>query len=554
MFNIGLLQLNFTIGDIAGNLEKILDGYHSACDQGAKLVVGSELALYGYPPLDLLERREFRDAQNEALLELCRHIGDVGLILGVSVPNHDRGKPIFNAAVLIRNGEIQQQRHKALLPTYDVFDEARYFEPGHDPATVFDYDGKQISMLVCEDIWGGAEFLDTPSLYETDPLAELEPQSPDILIVPNGSPYYYGKGADRLTLVRRVAKRLNTTLVYVHQVGGNTDLVSDGRSFVLQPNGDCISALPPFEEAVGVVDVDSADAVEYPNEKDLTDLNQALVLGVRDYARKTGHSQAALGLSGGIDSAVTACIAVEALGADQVTGFIMPSEFSSDHSIEDAQQLADNLGIKAHQISITDAYKTFGQTLDPVIEWGEPGRSPGDVTEENVQARIRGILLMAFANRHPGTLLLSTGNKSEVAMGYCTLYGDMAGGFAVLADVWKTWVFQLAEFINTEREIIPTNTIKKPPSAELRPDEKDSDSLPPYEILDAVLSAYLEDRLAPDDIIKRGLADADSITSIISAVHKNEFKRRQMPPGPKVTSKAFGTGRRMPIASRLKIF
>jgi len=548
---IGILQLNFTVGDFYGNSEKILHGYQQACDQGADLVVTSELALYGYPPLDLLERTEAHDAQDAVLKELKSHIQDVGLILGVSERREGPGKRLFNSAILIQNEAITQRWRKTLLPTYDVFDEARYFEPGQDDVFIFDYRDQKIAMLVCEDIWGGAEILDGPKLYQQDPVKELSQLKPDILIVPNGSPYHWQKGNDRLTLVRRVTKQLNAHVVYVNQVGGNTDLVFDGRSFVLNANGDCVGAAPAFETSVNMIDTSEPNRTEYFEDSNLENLYQALVLGVRDYMGKTGHRKALLGLSGGIDSALTACIAADAIGSKNVTAVMMPSPFSSSHSVTDSEELIINLGIHSHKINIESLYEAYGQTLEPIIGWHEPGKNPGDVTEENIQARIRGNLLMAIANRNPGTLLLSTGNKSEVAMGYCTLYGDMAGGFAVLSDVWKTLVFQLAKHLNRDREKIPENIITKPPSAELRPDQKDSDSLPEYDVLDAVLQAYLEDHLSAKQILEKGLADEVTIKKIIRTTNLNEFKRRQMAPGLKVTSKAFGSGRRMPIAAKL---
>lgn len=548
--NIGLLQLNFTVGDFRGNAEKILNGYRQACKQGADLVVASELALYGYPPLDLLERPDAQDAHDVALTELKAHVDEVGLILGISERHDGPGKPLFNTAIFIQHGGIQQRWHKALLPTYDVFDEARYFESGRNDVFVFEHQNQRMAMLLCEDIWGGTEVLDGPKLYPRNPVEELAKLNPDLLIVPNGSPYHWKKGNDRLTLVRRVAKQLNATVVYVNQVGGNTDLVFDGRSFVVNAPGDYVSVAPAFEESILIADTTSIPSKPYEDDSGMESLYQALILGVRDYLGKTRHQCALLGLSGGIDSALTACIAADAISPENVTAVMMPSPFSSDHSVTDSEKLVENLGIQSHQIRIDSLYEAYGQTLEPVIGWYQPGQRPGDVTEENIQARIRGNLLMAMANRTPGTLLLSTGNKSEVAMGYCTLYGDMAGGFAVLSDVWKTLVYRLAEHINREQEIIPNHILTKPPSAELRPNQKDSDSLPDYDVLDAVLQAYLEEHLSAEQILKRGLADADTIQRIIRTTNLNEFKRRQMAPGLKVTSKAFGNGRRMPIAAK----
>jgi len=546
---LGLLQLNFTVGDVEGNKDKLLSSYREACAQGARLTVCSELALYGYPPLDLLERTAHVEAHDRALSQLIQHVGEVGLVVGATQPNPGAGKPLFNAALLVRKGRVEQRWHKALLPSYDVFDETRYFEPGEERAFCFDYEGTKVALLLCEDIWGGMERLDCPRLYGRDPVDELQDERPDVVIVPNGSPFCLGKRGERLQQARKVARALGASVVYVNQVGGNTDLVFDGGSFVLDERGRVLGCAEDFEQDVAVLDTD-APPTPCRTTEGVEALYRALVLGVGDYVRKTGHRSVVVGLSGGLDSSVTACIASEALGPDRVTGIIMPSPFSSEHSVRDAEALVARLGVNVHTIPIEPIYRAYGQTLAPCLAWHTPGTVAEDVTEENVQARIRGNVLMAFSNRHRGTLVLSTGNKSELAMGFCTLYGDMAGGFSALSDVWKTQVQALGKWLNHQRETLPSNVLLKPPSAELRPGQRDTDSLPPYDVLDPILKAYLEDGLSMTELQKLGLADERTVTEVLNAVNRNEHKRRQMAPGLKVTSKAFGSGRRVPIAAK----
>lgn len=546
---IALLQQNFLVGDLKGNTQKIIDFYGQASQAGVELVVSSELALFGYPPKDLLERPDCLNLHQQCLKQLCSRIGEVGLIIGAVGENHGAGKPLFNSSILIQNGRIRRRWHKALLPTYDVFDERRYFEPGRKSPFTFEYLDEDLAMLLCEDIWSGTETAPGQRLYQRDPIAELKKKVPGILIVPNGSPYYWGKGKVRFELVSNIARRLNCTVVYVNQVGGNDDLVFDGRSFVVNPEGKCLGFIPPFIEGWIIVDTENYSSIYYPSDEgDDEQLYRALALGVRDYFRKTGRQKAVIGLSGGIDSAVTACIAVEALGKENVMGLSMPSQFSSKTSVEDAALLTQNLDIGFRVIPIEKIYESFGSSLEPFIGWNMPGTKKGDTTEENIQARIRGAILMAYSNRN-GHLVLSTGNKSEIAVGYCTLYGDMVGGYAVLSDIPKTLVYQLANHINRKQITIPQRVIDKPPSAELRPDQKDQDDLPSYEVLDAILHAYVEEQQGMEEIVRELGLEESLVRQVVSRVDHNEYKRRQMAPGPKVTSKAFGIGRRMPIAA-----
>ena len=550
-----MLQQNFTVGDIEGNTKKIMDGYREACDRGVELVVSSELGLFGYPPKDLLERKEYLLKQNEVLETLLPHIGDAALILGAADRNIFEGKPLHNSALVLRDRSIPYRRHKSLLPTYDVFDESRYFESGNPKAvTIFAHKGLNVGILICEEIWNGTENPYGEKLYSYDPVGRIKDRlrHPQILIVINASPYYWGKGNVRFSLVSGIAQELYCTVVYVNQVGGNDDLIFDGRSFAVDKNGNCISAAKLFEEDIVIVDTKSKIEVSYPFDLNQTkDLYDALVLGTRDYVLKTGHDFAVVALSGGIDSAVTAHIAVEALGRENVMGVGMPSPFSSQDSIDDAWELAKILGIVFCAIPIFNIYDACGKALKPVIGWYEPGSVNGDVTEENIQARIRGLQVMAITNRKGKRkpLLISTGNKSETAMGFCTLYGDTAGGFAPLSDVLKTDVYNLANYICRFRNQIPKSTLTKAPTADLRPNQKDEDSLPPYRILDPILHLYIEEQKGFEEIVSSGHDEA-TVRRVIDQVNKNEFKRRQMPLGLKVTSKAFGTGRRWPIAAK----
>lgn len=555
---IAILQLNFLVGDLKGNTSKIIQSYNQAVKQGADLVVASELALFGYPPKDMLLQEDYLKRHDKELNHLQKQIGKIPLIIGIVDRNKGKGKPLFNSVAFIQNHKIKALEQKTLLPTYDVFDEYRYFESKvSQERQLINYQGQKIALALCEDIWTKFD-KKSASQYQRDPIVEIKTLKPDLLIVPNSSPYYLGKGDDRLKLARNISRNLNgATVVYVNQIGANDDLIFDGRSFVVS-KGKLIAHAKAFEEEICLVDTNIPfdfvlpwrDSMRgNPDTDSIEDLYHALVLGIKDYLTKINNQRGAvIALSGGIDSAVTAALAVAALGSDKVKGYGMPSAFSSQGSIDDAQKLAQNLDIKFELIAIKSVYKEIGNMLHPSIGWNQPGTNKGDVTEENIQARIRGLYIMAVSNR-TGAIVLSTGNKSEIAVGYCTLYGDMVGGFAVLSDVPKTLVYKLAHYINRDREIIPTSTINKAPSAELAPGQKDEDSLPPYHILDPILKAYIEEQKSVEAIVGQGF-DRAVVEKVVRMVNLNEFKRKQMTIGPKVTTKAFGFGRRWPIAAR----
>ncbi len=563
---IGLAQLNPTVGDLAGNRRKILDAYRTLVAQGAELVVFPELIVCGYPPRDLLFKRRFVPDNEESLTEIAAAIGEVPAIVGFVETNPaPTGRRFFNAAAFCQNGEIQVIGRKCLLPTYDVFDEDRYFEAANEPRIVT-FNGKRIGLTICEDLWKNPK-IDTARLYEINPIARLAAERVDLVVNLSASPWYAGKSAVRDQLVTDTAKQLRCPLVYVNAIGGNDELVFDGRSLVASATGEITARLAAFTEDLRLVDVplatptphappplsvkSSALSVERSSASappsaaldHSADIHAALVLGLRDYAHKSGFKRALIALSGGIDSALVAVLAVEALGAENVIGVSLPSAISSQHSKDDARILAENLGIRFETIAIADAVAAAESTLGPVFA----GRTR-DVTEENIQARIRGVIMMALSNKF-GALLLTTGNKSEVAVGYCTLYGDMCGGLAVISDVFKTQVYALCRWINREREIIPENTIVKPPSAELRPGQVDQDSLPPYDVLDAILEGYVEKGLSRRDLVREGFAEA-VVNDIVRKVDLNEYKRKQMAPGIKITSLAFGVGRRIPIVQK----
>lgn len=557
---IGILQCNLTIGDVEGNTQTIIDGYQNLCDQGADIVVGSELMIFGYPPKDILERKHYIDKQLECLHAIVDHVSDIPLLVGVARYNkHTGGKPLFNSLAYISAGTIVYT-DKFLLPTYDVFDERRYFEPKQErdgtPSTrplIVSYQRQKIAILICEDIW--SELPDhrnsTGSLlyHQVNPVEQLVGANIDMLLVVNASPYNWGKADIRRNLVCDIAKKIDAPVVYVNQVGGNDDLVFDGRSLVVDKDGGCLFEGRAFAEDLSVVSLAQKKRIPFHTDTgNLLDLYEAIVLGTRDYAHKTGHTKGVVGLSGGLDSAIVFAIGVRALGAKNMHGLIMPSTFSSQESIDDAIALAQGLGASYDVIPISDVYDTFGCLLDPHIGWTTPGTIEGDVTEENIQARIRGMIIMAYANRR-GYLPLTTGNKSETAVGYCTLYGDTAGGFAPICDIPKSTLYDLACFINNDGVIIPINTIEKPPSAELSPDQKDEDSLPPYDVLDGILAAYIENGVSPSALVETGY-DPATVKKVIDLIHRNEFKRNQMPPGLRLTGKAFGTGRRMPIVAK----
>ena len=546
---ISLHQINTTVGDFSGNARKIIAGAEQAGNAGAALAIFPELCLTGYPPLDLIENRPFTDMAAESLKDLLirtEHL-ETTLIIGTIVPidKPGEGKDFHNASVVIHRGRIKAIHRKILLPTYDVFEESRNLEPG-DRLTQVTIADKQFCISICEDVWNDKTFW-RERLYRTDPVEDYMAITPSPLINIAASPYSQGKGNLRLQMLSNIARRYKVPVFYVNTVGGNDSLVFDGRSMVLNENGDIVAIAEGFEEQMITVDLDDLPKpVENPPPlDDLDTLLKALVTGLRDYAAKCDFPSAVLGLSGGIDSALTAVLAVEALGAKNVLGVLMQSPYTAPESIEDALSLASNLGIETKAIPISGIYSTYLEDLKDGLDG-----LPADVTEENIQARIRGNILMALSNRF-GYLVLSTGNKSELATGYCTLYGDMSGGLAIISDLYKGEVYRLSEHINRDVEIIPRRIITKEPSAELKPGQKDSDSLPPYDILDPILKGYIEDHKTPEELVAAGY-DKELVTRILNSVEGNEYKRQQAAPGIKVSWKAFGLGRRYPIAkSRL---
>jgi NAD+ synthase (glutamine-hydrolysing) len=539
---IYIAQINPTIGALGGNAELIRKAYREGVRAGAQIVMAPELAVTGYPPRDLLDRHAFVEASLAVRDSLASMSGDTALIFGCATRNESgSGKPLHNTAVVAHKGKIIFQQYKSLLPTYDVFDELRYFEPAKS-VKVIELFGRKLGVSICEDFWFDEEIRGV-RMYGNNPVDSLGEQGAEILLNISASPFNAGKRKTRYELFRDIALRYRIPLVYANQVGGNDELLFDGSSIVVDAQGRTIYCADAFREAGILVTEDGppCDSISMLGEEE--EIAQALILGLRDYIRKCNFSSVVVGLSGGIDSAVTAALAVEALGAQHVTGIAMPSPFSSAGSVRDAQALADNLKIACHVAPIAEIYASYEKSFDLLF-----GKQPFDVTNENVQARIRGNLLMAWSNR-TGAMVLSTGNKSEIAVGYCTLYGDMAGGLALLGDVYKTTVFKIAAWINREREIIPSSTIRKPPSAELRPNQTDQDSLPPYEILDAILKEYIEEWLELDEIAAKGF-DRALVERVLTMVDTNEFKRRQAAPTIRVSTKAFGSGRQMPIAQR----
>ncbi|MDQ8203162.1 NAD+ synthase [Pelagicoccus sp. SDUM812003] len=542
---IGLAQINTTVGDLPGNRKLILDAYQSLVAEGADLVVFPELAVCGYPPRDLLFKRRFVPDQLESLQDIAAQTASVPAVLGFVQPNpSSKGRDFYNAAAFCFDGEVRQIARKSLLPTYDVFDEDRYFEPADLPL-VFEWNGKRVGITICEDIWGNVDV--SRERYPHAPVEYLKEQRLDLHLNLSASPWHCGgKGEQREGLVSNASLACVCPTVYVNAVGGNDELIFDGRSMVANAHGEIIAGLASFAADQAIVDLENeaAPRLHATFRQDLMrNIESALVLGLRDYVHKSGFRKALVGLSGGIDSAVTAAIAVEALGKENVIGISLPSAISSEHSKDDARDLAAFLGIEFHTVPIADIVSASEATLQPLT--AGYGR---DVTEENIQARARGLLLMALSNKL-GALLLTTGNKSELAVGYCTLYGDMCGGLAVISDLPKTRVFDLARHMNRERLTIPVNTIEKPPSAELRPDQKDEDSLPPYDILDGILEGYVEQGLSSQDLIEKGY-DPIVVKEMIRKVDLNEYKRKQAAPGLKLTPLAFGVGRRIPIVQR----
>ncbi len=549
---LGLAQLNPIVGDLAGNRRRILDAYAALVARGAELVVFPELAVCGYPPRDLLFKRRFVSDVAESLAQIAAAIGEVPALIGTVEANPTgSGRPFHNSAAFCHRGKVTAMARKCLLPTYDVFDEDRYFEPATAP-TVVVHAGQRIGITICEDIWTHP-MLSTRRLYSGQmPLEQLARQKCDLMVNVSASPWHHDKDNLRQKLVVDAARTLGCPVAYINTVGGNDELIFDGRSLVCDAKGNVIAGLAAFAEELRVVEVGrvipnvpSVTPQLAPSfaQAEMPDTYAALVLGLRDYAHKCGFQRALVALSGGIDSALVAVIAVEALGRENIIGVSLPSTISSAHSRDDARKLAANLGIRFETIAIADAVAATEQSLGPVFA----GR-PRDVAEENIQARVRGVLMMALSNKF-GSLLLTTGNKSEVAVGYCTLYGDMCGGLAVISDVFKTQVYALSRWINREREIIPQNTIDKAPSAELRPGQVDQDSLPPYDVLDAILHGYVEEGLSRRDLVAQGFPEA-VVNDVVRKVDLNEYKRKQAAPGLKITPLAFGVGRRIPIVQK----
>ncbi len=537
---IGFAQINSTVGDLSGNCEKILRAYGRLCDAGAELVLTPELSITGYPPQDLVYKSRFVPQNLEALNRLHAAADRAGLLVGFVDHNEHRGKPFHNAAALLESGQPLRKTHKSLLPTYDVFDEDRYFEPARSVQPLA-FRGCCLGVTICEDIWT-EHYLPRP-LYDVEPVRSLVDQGAELIVNLSSSPFTMHKQAIRYEMVAALARTYGRAIFYCNMVGGNDQLIFDGHSIAVGANGRVITQLPGFREAEVIVESSETGVGELAAAEGCEELFNALSLGVRDYLGKCNFKSAVLGLSGGIDSAVVAAIAVDALGPENVVGVSMPSPFSSPGSVGDALALACNLGIKCLEIPIGQAFAAFKAQFEKLFA----GLSE-DTTEENMQSRLRGMTLMSLSNKF-GHLLLTTGNKSELAVGYCTIYGDMAGGLAVISDVPKTLVYDLARWINRKREIIPNNTITKPPSAELKPGQVDQDTLPPYEVLDEILRLYIEENLSARDIVAHGFEEK-TVRWVQRRVDFNEYKRAQAAPGLKVTSRAFGLGRRMPIAQK----
>ncbi len=540
---IAIAQLNYHIGNFAGNTKKMLEAVAAAKEQGADLICFSELTTCGYPPRDFLEFDDFIRLAEEAVATLAKVAQGIAIVVGSPSRNPViEGKDLFNAAFFLADGAIKYIANKALLPTYDVFDEYRYFEPGSS-FQVVEYQGKKIALTVCEDIWNIGN--ENP-LYTICPMDQLIKQEPDFILNLSASPFHFEQATTRINIVRANVERYGIPMFYVNHVGAQTELVFDGGSIVMSPDGKVFDELPHFEEAIRfyeLTEVIKGGVVREQPKNKMEMIHDALVLGVKDYFGKLGFKKAIIGLSGGIDSAVTAALAARALGPENVKVLLMPSHFSSDHSVKDAEDLANNMGISYEIIPIKGIYDAYMKELGPHFAGTE-----FNVTEENIQARSRGMLLMAFSNKF-GYILLNTSNKSEMAVGYGTLYGDMCGGLSVIGDVYKTEVFELARYINKDGEMIPENTIVKPPSAELRPNQKDSDSLPDYADLDEILRQYIENRQGPREIIAMGY-DEKLVRRVLRLVNINEFKRYQTAPVLRVSRKAFGMGRRMPIVGK----
>ncbi|GAB5411139.1 MAG: NAD+ synthase [Chlamydiales bacterium] len=533
-------QLNLKIGDLDGNTQKIVRDMERARKSGSKIVLFPEMTICGYMPEDLLYHHTFIESMTEHLEKIIKESHDLTVFVGLVRRNTDGGvNGLYNSAAVISNGKLLRFYDKWLLPTYDVFTERRYFDPGKE-LCVIEVEGKRVAVIICEDIWQHARQTG-PAQYLRDPIEELKKENIDLLLNLSASPYQYQKPDTRVEVCAKAAKTLNCPVILCCQVGGNDQILFDGYSVCINADGTLRQLGKGFEEDAMAIDIDAPTCTCSFEYDPLGDLYRALVMGVRDYFQKQGFTKACLGLSGGIDSALVICLAKDALGAENVLGIMLPSQYSSKESVTDSETLAKNLGIETLHIPIEEPFNSFVSLLKPYF-----GNKPIDVTEENMQARIRGIIIMALSNKH-GYIVLSTGNKSETALGYCTLYGDMCGGLGVIGDVMKTKVYKLCRYINREKEIIPNGIIDRPPSAELRPDQKDSDSLPEYGIVDTVLQGYVEQNLSIDEISQKHKIPLETVMELVQRIHRAEYKRRQGPPILRVTRKSFGVGRRYPI-------
>jgi NAD+ synthase (glutamine-hydrolysing) len=544
---IALGQINPTIGDFSGNSQKIIEFARKAHISGAAMALFPELAVCGYPPRDLLEKPAFVARTSRTLDEIALKVPEITIICGFASPAaFESGKSVMNSAAVLREGKVQFVQSKMLLPTYDVFDELRYFHPASSQK-VLPFCGKQLALTICEDAWNDKDFWQR-RLYSVDPVEELLRAGANLVLNISASPFHLGKRELRHQMLATIARDNHVPVVFVNQVGGNDSLVFDGSSMVIAPDGRTVAQAKSFEEDLVFCDMETFQGDVHPQTRSGEEsAYAALVLGTRDYVRKCGFKNAVIGLSGGIDSALTAAIAVDALGAENVTGLAMPSQYSSESSVKDARDLACALGIRFEVAPISEIFNNYRKALASVF-----AGLPEDVTEENIQARIRGNILMAFSNKF-GALVLTTGNKSELGVGYCTLYGDMVGGLAVISDVPKTLVYRLSRYVNSRKAVIPHSTLEKPPSAELRPGQRDSDTLPPYEILDNILEDYVEDHRTAEQIAAERGYDVKVVRDVVRRIERNEYKRQQAAPGLKITPKAFGFGRRFPIAQKWEV-
>ena len=544
---IALGQINPTVGDFTGNSKKIVEYAQRARESGAGLILFPEMSVCGYPARDWVEKPSFVERSRKAVESIAQQTRGIAVICGFPTRAEvETGKSVMNSAALLRNGKIEFVQSKMLLPTYDVFDEMRNFAPAREQA-LLPFCGRQMALTICEDAWNDKQFWNR-RLYGVDPVEELVRRGANFVLNISASPFWVGKRELRLKMLQAIAKHYKTPVVMVNQIGGNDQLIFDGSSLVLAPDGSVVAQARSFEEDLIFFEPDTMKGDVHEQIEGLeASVYAALVLGTRDYVRKCGFQNVIVGLSGGIDSALTAAIAVDALGAENVLGVGMPSPYSSRGSIDDSRELAANLGIRFELLRITNIFEAYRQTLKPAFTGYEE-----DVTEENLQARIRGTMLMAFSNKF-GALVLSTGNKSEVGIGYCTLYGDMAGGLAVISDVPKTLVYRLSHYVNSRRPVIPKFTLEKEPSAELRPNQKDSDSLPPYEVLDTILEDYIEDNKTAEQIASERGYDLAVVRKIALSIERTEYKRQQAAPSLKISEKAFGVGRRFPIAAKVEL-